>query len=243
MRQALSADQLLLNSKKGYLMARSVSRRRLAIGGAATVVALSMVAGWYVANDRYDDPTHEPVGGVPSPAATLTEPAAAIKDDGQMSPDPATVGVKPGDVLDAPVAGPVAEPGLKVAPLVDGTYLVVDPSAPLPSKVVDSFVLDASAAVNGTLGAPDTVADQTARLEQLSSYLYNNAGRWPVVVMRADRLLSASPGSDDGWVGWGRVGTIAYTTRVGTQDAVVAEINDWAAEQDTTDGFEVLVLP
>lgn len=205
--------------------------RKVAIAAAIIVAALGLgTVAWFATTS----------GGPSKPAASPSaedSPAPLVP----IEPDRSTVDVKHGDVLDTAPSGPLAEDGLLATELVDGTYVVVDPRQPAPEAVRESIASEAGAAINGLLGAPDDAESQMERLEQFAAYTAGTTGRWPLVVVRAERFLNVTGDHGEAWVAWGRIDDERHTTSIGEQGAVIAEVEQWAASVGGDKGYEVVL--
>lgn len=217
-------------------------KKRTTIAAATAVATIGVLAGAYVAAQLLDDPSARPDGGVGSSTSSPSALPEAAGGEKKFLPDPTTKDLHPGDVLDDAPVGPFVDDNLTAAPLPDGTYLVVARDASLPERVTDGLVDEAGAAVNGTLGSPDSPSDQLTRLEQFAQYTFQTTGKHPAVILKSARLLASPHTSPDAWVGWARTDLDTFTTREGSPSEVQAELTTWMDQHGGQATFQIVTL-
>lgn len=221
-------------------MKENLRRRRLVVVVMISACAAGIGVAVWLSSRPYVDPTIPPPGGIASIPLSTHAPGFEPMDNATMPPDPSTEGVKPGDSLEQPPVGPLVDEELRAVELDDGTFLVVDPAQPLPAEARKTVAGNAAAAVNGDLNLSESHVKQTERLEEFAYFTHATTGRWPVIVMKADSLRGEKGAT--GWVAWARVHGQGFTSAFGTQEDVIAQVDEWLSELEVPGHTEVITL-
>jgi hypothetical protein len=206
---------------RGHLLSRyysAVTQRALAV--AATLLLTLLIAGCAPESGV------QAAGTTPTPATTAETPPAVGSSV---------------DVETATRLSEETEGQLRGYPMPDGSYLVVDRSAPLPEPVQEDINKKGAAAIEPTLGSPkDSVSPAAlSNRQKVMGEVEALTGKDVVFGLRVTTFATAEATTPTTWYifnGPFRSPEPNYPTREGAEAAV----NEWLASQPNPDDIVVM---